>query len=220
MCETHWHVWHANLQLCGESLVDIYLLHDSPCLNSQSLYFDPTIQRAAVQSLSTTALLHCTLVLKSWQFSFYKQFCISFPSSTLSMAYCLRLVHVCVQFSCNTGTNLVKAVLFQFLYQTFSLVIVRFCFLYSDLVIVIFVLLWKLLVIVQLSKMEMAKLKGFQFQLTKKKRSKFTISILVLVVRVSEVYIYSQGQGLGFRSGLGSGLRLWSVRFRREGRLG
>ena len=43
---------------------------------------------------------------------------ISFPSSTLSMAYCLRLVHVCVQFSCNAGTNLVIAVLFQFHYQT------------------------------------------------------------------------------------------------------
>ena len=35
------------------------------------------------------------------------------------------------------------------------------CILYSDLVIVIVVLLWKLLVIVQLTKMEMAKLKGF-----------------------------------------------------------
>ena len=30
----------------------MYLLHDSPCLNSQSLYYDPTIQRAAFQSLS------------------------------------------------------------------------------------------------------------------------------------------------------------------------
>jgi len=25
VCETHWNVWHANLQLCGESLVDIYI---------------------------------------------------------------------------------------------------------------------------------------------------------------------------------------------------
>jgi len=24
-CETHWHVWHDNLQLCGESLADIYI---------------------------------------------------------------------------------------------------------------------------------------------------------------------------------------------------
>jgi len=39
--------------------------------------------------------------------------------------------------------------------------LIRCCILYSDLVIVIVVLLWKLLVIVQLIKMEVAKLKGF-----------------------------------------------------------
>ena len=100
---------------------------------------------------------------------------------------CITVLSLLLLFHCILPllAGVFSAVLFQYGYQSFSLVVVSFCILQNDLVsysyscvpLEAFSYSFS-----QLTKMEMALLKGFQFQLTKRKEAKLIVFILVLVV--------------------------------------